>query len=292
MYVFNYHPWTMIYLNLPPSIGLIANWTQWSEAETNLIEKVKSLEPHQKMTILNFILPKMKMPIVSVNGIKSLGEKENIAQLINYSVPKALPQQSPTLYLNNFEPLKNMLHLNKIYILKSHPLLKQMKKIYQQSQIEIIDLEDKGVFLNRLKKDLSQGKMEDYHHLVGANYSFRGPVVSGAKNGKKIGYPTANLLMKPPLPIRSGVYLVKVNLPNEQQKRWGLGDYRKLPNNDWVFEVFILDFNQEIYGWVITIELVAFHRSNVPFKSLEQIKGLIKADETALRALIPKFKEQ
>lgn len=290
MDVINYHPWTLIYLNLVPSIGLVGNWEQWSNAETDLIKKVKQDNKQKKLTILNFLMPKTKAPIIGLEAMKSLGERNGVQQIINYGVPPKLKNLSHKQDLNGFEPLKNMLHLEKIYVLKNHPLINILRKIYQSKQLEIIEPTQNQSFTRNLKEALSAGDLAKYQQLTGANYTFRGTIIHGLGHRKLIEYPTANILTEPLLPIRSGVYLVKIHLPNENKGRWGLGDYRKLKNHKWAFETFILDFNQQIYDWVVTIELITFHRDNVSIKSLDQLKQLISNDEITLRKLIKKIK--
>lgn len=58
------------------------------------------------------------------------------------------------------------------------------------------------------------------------------------------------------------------------------------PVSGLTFETYIFDFDQEIYGWHISFELVHFYRDNQAVNSLEELTKLLAHDEQALKAII------
>lgn len=113
------------------------------------------------------------------------------------------------------------------------------------------------------------------------NHKFTATVEKGRQEGRKIGFPTANLqipsaeleIYKPGIysgyafykdqKYRASIYLGKSETFNESALK---------------LEVFIHDFNQDIYDQSLTVELVNFIRSSTKFKTLENLKIQIAKD--------------
>lgn len=280
MKLINYHPMTMIYFNWPPSVGLVGNWNQWSNQETALLEMTKHEE---KRTLINFQWLEQPETIVSDNGVEVLATKAKVEQGINYFLPKILNND---LKFDPFSSLENMFHTLKIYILADHPFVTNLQNLLGHKNVIVVNPVKKNNFLQSLKTDLLDGDLEAYHQKIGANYQIKGPVVKAKQLGRTIGFPTANLNFKNSLPIKEGVYLVKVYLPNDPNPHWGMADYWNPSGFGWTFETNIFDFNQDIYGWVITVELIHFHRKNVPLKTETAIKDQLTKDYQTLKKLI------
>lgn len=111
----------------------------------------------------------------------------------------------------------------------------------------------------------------------------KGIVVKGLGEGKKIGLPTANISTDSDLSgLRQGVYAVKLMVENVQYK--GVAHYgaRKVFNEpEVVFEVYIFDFDKDIYSKNVEIELVEFLRPTLNFESVEEMMQQIEIDKKA-----------
>ena len=164
--------------------------------------------------------------------------------------------------------------------------------------IETIVLEpycsnEKVVSSSLIRTMLQEGKTEEANILLGAPFCYRGEVVYGRQVGRTIGVPTANIrideaLVQPAI----GVYAAKVLMG--QERYWGILNIGRRPtlNNgdDISVEVHILDFDRDIYGEVIEVQLLEFFRGESKFTGLDDLKEQIKKDIACLRLQVAEDK--
>ncbi|MFI3266861.1 MAG: riboflavin kinase [Rikenellaceae bacterium] len=111
---------------------------------------------------------------------------------------------------------------------------------------------------------------------------FSSKVVSGKKLGRTIGFPTANLHVDASVALpENGVYAARVVVGGQQYSAMAYIGTR--PTVDLgggvLVEVSIMDFDSDIYGSQIQVELVAFIRGEQKFDSLEQLREQIMLDK-------------
>jgi len=129
--------------------------------------------------------------------------------------------------------------------------------------------------------------------LLGYPYFFEGKVTEGNKLGRTLGYPTANLQIeeKEKLIPGNGVYAVTVQLEQFSEKLNGMMNIGIRPTVDGtsrVIEVNIFDFDMDIYGKNVLVNVIAYIRSEQKFGGLEALKTQLADDrETATRILKP-----
>jgi riboflavin kinase / FMN adenylyltransferase len=139
-----------------------------------------------------------------------------------------------------------------------------------------------------IRDALSNGDVARASCLLGRNYSLSGIVISGQKIGRTIGFPTANIQTHPRkfLP-RDGVYAVRVSNPliefGKQQVNgvMNIGIRPTIANSaaiNRVIEVHILDWQGDLYGAEINVEIIKFLRPEQKFENVEQLKQQIKID--------------
>ena len=124
------------------------------------------------------------------------------------------------------------------------------------------------------------------HRLV-PPLAFDGLVLHGAKIGRTIGFPTANIALqglRPPL----GIYAARGRL-EDGRERPGVAYFGSRPTVDGegeLLEVFLFDFAGDIYGQRLWVELIAFIRPDQRFASLDLMMGQMEHDRAdALRFL-------
>ena len=113
---------------------------------------------------------------------------------------------------------------------------------------------------------------------------FEGLVLHGAKLGRTIGFPTANIAVAVAPPL-VGIYAARAKVGQEAW-RDAVAYYGRRPTVDGgheLLEVFIFDFDEEIYGATLTVELAAFLRGDVTFLDLEAMRLQIAEDCRAAR---------
>lgn len=117
--------------------------------------------------------------------------------------------------------------------------------------------------------------------LLGRAYTIQGRVVHGNQLARKLGFPTANILLHRKQPALHGVYFVKVkNLCSNQQYQGiaNIGIRPTINGKTAVLEVNIFDFNQDIYGQYLAVEFVKKIRNEVKFDSLPALQAQIQQD--------------
>lgn len=108
-------------------------------------------------------------------------------------------------------------------------------------------------------------------------YRFKAKIISGCGRGRRLGFPTANLAVSD-LSIPYGVYKVKVKLGNKLYQgllHYGLKETFGEPLS---VEVHLKNFNQDIYGRILAVEVGAKIREVKKFNNAEALKKQIKKD--------------
>jgi len=115
-----------------------------------------------------------------------------------------------------------------------------------------------------------------------------GQVVSGYGEGKKLGFPTANLqLVTESFRPSQGVYACWVSVA-DNKKRPGIlvsGVYWEEVNVPRI-EVYVLDFSGDLYGKNVSVEIVQKIREVVRLLKVDELKNLIKNDIVSARAIL------
>ncbi len=135
---------------------------------------------------------------------------------------------------------------------------------------------------------LSRGDMETVASLLGRPFSLRGPVVPGAERGRGLGFPTANIGvgLDRALPAY-GVYVTRAYSRDRAYPAvTNIGLRPTFADDKPTVETFILDFEGELYGEEIRIELLHRLRGEVRFPNLEALKEQIEKDIVAARAYL------
>jgi riboflavin kinase/FMN adenylyltransferase len=134
-----------------------------------------------------------------------------------------------------------------------------------------------------IRNDLLLGKVELAAELLGRPYSLSGKVVPGDRRGRLLGYPTANIELdaQKKLVPENGIYFVTVHLGAE--KYFGMASIGVRPTfqstGTRTIEVYILDFDKDIYGKEIQIGLLRRLRSEFKYDSAEQLIQQMNKDK-------------
>ncbi len=108
-------------------------------------------------------------------------------------------------------------------------------------------------------------------------YTFEGEVIVGKKRGRTLGYPTINVSLEEKIP--SGIYASAVLFNNRRlHAATFIGEAKTFDEKDYKAESYILDFDEDIYGELVTIELYKKLRDNEKFTTTEYLIEQIKKD--------------
>lgn len=144
-----------------------------------------------------------------------------------------------------------------------------------------VDFNSERISSTRVRDALFSGNLNLASALLGRHYSISGKVVHGAKRGRQLGFPTANVHMRHERPALTGVYAVKLdNLPAVANLgvRPTIAGIPKL-----MLEVHVLDFAGNLYDRHVHVEFLQKIRDEQKFESLEALKAQIAQDVEAAR---------
>jgi riboflavin kinase/FMN adenylyltransferase len=139
-----------------------------------------------------------------------------------------------------------------------------------------------------VREALKAGDMDRATAILGRPFAIEGEVVHGDKRGRTIGVPTANIRMGDYMRPAYGVYAVRTRLPDgrvvDGVANLGVRPMYELPEP--LLEVWLFDFDEDLYGQTLEIELIAFLRGEIAFDGLDALKVQIGADAEAARAAL------
>ena len=124
---------------------------------------------------------------------------------------------------------------------------------------------------SRIRNLLNQGDIIGARECLGRDYMLSGTVISGEKLGRKLGYPTANIKLEYNYPL-DGVYLTKTVI--EEKNYVGLASLGNKPTfngSEKLLEVFILDFDEDIYGKYVEVYFLEEIRKQIKFSNEDEL---------------------
>lgn len=144
-----------------------------------------------------------------------------------------------------------------------------------------VQVGDERVSSTLVRNALAAGELIQAQALLGRAYSISGKVVHGAKRGRQLGYPTANVHMRHERPALTGVYAVKLsvgkldcmNAVANLGIRPTIAGIPKL-----MLEVHVFDFNGDLYGKHVHVEFFHKVRDEMKFAGLDALKAQIAQD--------------
>ncbi|MBL1212297.1 MAG: bifunctional riboflavin kinase/FAD synthetase [Ignavibacteriae bacterium] len=167
------------------------------------------------------------------------------------------------------------------------------KMNFEVSAVEAKKVDGEVVSSTKIRKALTEGRIKEANIFLGWNYYFSGKVIKGAKRGRLLGFPTANikLLDENKVIPKSGVYAVKCSLNN--QIIFGVMNIGNRPTfNDIdyiIIEVHLIDFNKFIYDEILKIEFVERIRDEQKFESRESLIEQITKDKNKAEEILSKL---
>lgn len=171
------------------------------------------------------------------------------------------------------------------------PFLKNQgrDKGFSVTVVDAYYIEGTLVSSTRIRQLLAGGDMVEARRLLGRSYQIRGEVQFGKqRGGKEIGFPTANLkFADEDLVPRHGVYVSQVICDG---KCYGgiinIGCNPTFGEQALVAETHIFDFNQDIYGKPIKVNLLEFLRSERKFEGVRELASQISKDVARARQIL------
>lgn len=133
-----------------------------------------------------------------------------------------------------------------------------------------------------IKKLIEEGDIETANDELGYLYSLKGEVIHGLENGRKIGFPTANISLDEDYVIpKKGVYAGYTNINNEEyQSIINIGDNPTIGAlNKNILESHLLNYSDDLYGKEIKVSFLKYLRDEKRFSSLEELREQLEYDK-------------
>lgn len=157
---------------------------------------------------------------------------------------------------------------------------------YAKGRFEIVTVgeqesDDKKISSSRIRRNITAGDIKTVTSLLGYHYQTTGPVVHGEARGRTIGFPTANVShsIQDWLPA-VGVYVTRIKIGDTWYpsvtsvgRNVTFGEGRPV-----TVEVFIIDFNEAVYGEIATVEWCYRLRGEKKFDSVDDLVAQMTAD--------------
>jgi riboflavin kinase/FMN adenylyltransferase len=148
--------------------------------------------------------------------------------------------------------------------------------------------EGEVVSSSRIRDALREGRPREAAALLTRPFAIEGVVEGGAKLGRQLGYPTANIRLGSYLRPRYGVYAVRARLADGRMVE-GVANFGIRPMIDppeELLEPYFFDFSGDLYGQMVEVQLIDFLRDEAKYDDLDTLKAQIARDcEDAKAAL-------
>lgn len=152
---------------------------------------------------------------------------------------------------------------------------------FEVEQMEAINIHENNISSTKIRNALLNGSIKDANEMLGYSYSVSGTVVHGKKLGRTIGYPTANIeteILK--LLPKKGAYIVEVLVKGQLCRGMlSIGTNPTVNGEKLTVEVYILDFEGDIYDEKITVKFREFLHEEIKFEGLEKLVERLDEDK-------------
>ncbi|MEN8123492.1 MAG: bifunctional riboflavin kinase/FAD synthetase [Bacteroidota bacterium] len=271
-----------------------------------IIERLNQLKEQieGKSAILTFF-PHPRRILNNKNGLKlltTIDEKTKLLENLGLDYLIIEPFTEEFSQLSAAEFVKNILvdHLkiNKLVIGYDHQFGKNREGNFEQLQkygklfnfelesIPAQDIDNVAISSTKIRKALNEGHILKANSYLGYNYLLTGKVVKGKGLGRKIKFPTVNIQINEDYKLipKTGVYIVQSLV--DKKSVFGIMNigYRPTVNGkNQTIEVHLLDFQADLYGKKIQIEILNRLRDEQKFESIETLIIQIQKDELLAR---------
>ncbi|MEP7267314.1 MAG: bifunctional riboflavin kinase/FAD synthetase [Saprospiraceae bacterium] len=163
----------------------------------------------------------------------------------------------------------------------------QEKYNYHVHEVSAYELDGINVSSTKIRQALADGDFDTARKFMGYPFPISGRVVLGDREGRQMGFPTANLMINDASKLipRHGVYAVRMHWKDYHQN--GMMYIGKRPtthsHGELQIEVHIFDFDGELYGEQAWVDVLRFIRDDMSFENNEALMTQIKKDQVVIK---------
>ncbi len=153
--------------------------------------------------------------------------------------------------------------------------------------VEPCDLDGRIISSSRTRQCLAEGRVEEAAAMLTEPYRVHGLVVHGAGRGASLGFPTANVDMVPTLLPCQGIYAGRGYVEGQPvPAAISLGPNPTFGEGKLKFEVFLLDFDGDLYGQLVEVDFLAKLRDVERYNSIDELLKQMHQDVEATRRVV------
>lgn len=146
---------------------------------------------------------------------------------------------------------------------------------------DLVEIHDEKISSSLIKEKIKEGDIEAANQLLGYPFYLENPVIHGLKNGKKIGYPTANQeYPKEKVRLKEGVYRTRTLIEGKSYPSMtNIGTHPTIhPLEKPIIETYIIGYDGNLYGSDIRVSFYQHLREQRKFSSLSELKAQLDLD--------------
>lgn len=285
-------------LNIEESVCAIGFFDGLHLGHQQLLNEVENIakEKELKKAIMTFSKhPKQILGKSDYRYLMSLTEKMKLLEqrgfdyfyIIDFdcSVAQLLPNDFLEKYIINLK-IRHVVcgfdfHFGRKGLGNSDTLKAYNPKLLSVTVIDEYTVDSLKVSSSYIKSLLNEGLIEKANQLLTRPYRISGKVIYGLQNGRKIGFPTANIDFGEYVVLKKGVYGVYLTVQGKQYK--GMANIGYNPTVGLIdklsLEVHIFGFDEDIYGKDVDVDFIFRVRDETKFESLNHLKEQLKKDK-------------
>lgn len=160
-----------------------------------------------------------------------------------------------------------------------------LKKSFKVFAEPLLENEGHKISTQSIIKEIRSGAIKEANAELGRPYQVKGTIAHGLENGRKMGFPTANLAFDTPYVLpKSGVYLGVAYLRGLPHKALiNVGDNPTIGVlHQSIIEAYLKDFEGEAYGETLYLEFDSFLREEKKFASMDELRAQMELDKKEL----------
>lgn len=235
----------------------------------------RSLLNHQRVSLLTPLSDK-------VDYFKQLGVKYFIILEFNEIIKNKTKEEFIEEVLKPINPLKIIIGEDYSFGFNGSGNYKDLMKYFDVSVLPFIKIDGIKVGSKKIKELILEGEIEKANKMLNHPYKLSGTVVEGYKNGRKIGFPTANIMPDDDYvtPLE-GVYCTYIYIGDSKYKSITSISTHPTINalEKPIIETNVIDFDGNLYGKFVSIEFISYIRPIKKFLNIEQLKSQLIIDE-------------
>lgn len=245
--------------------------------------------PHPRMVLQKDVQIEL---INTIEEKAKLLEKMGLDYLIIHPFSKEFSRMTALDFVRDI--LVNQLKTSKLVIGYDHHFgknregnidqLREYSPLYgfDIEEISAQDIDNVSISSTKIRRALHDGNLKTANQFLGYHFTINGTVVNGKQLGGKIGFPTANIHVEESYKLipKTGVYVVRSSVNGRLvDGMMNIGYRPTVDGKHQTIEVHFFDFDEDLYGQKLSIELCYFLREEQKFDSVESLIAQLKIDK-------------